>query len=64
MRVNISTVVDKIISNAPGGGMRPHFTFLGVFWGVTIIGERFCAFCDLVRTFFIAFGTFLVALFW
>ena len=44
--------------------MRPNFTFLGVFWGVTIIGERFCAFCDLVRTFFIAFGTFLVALFW
>ncbi len=46
--------------------MRPrlYLAFLGVFWGGTIIGERFCAFCDLVRTFCIAFGAFLVALFW
>ncbi len=29
-----------------------NFTFLCVFWGVAIIGEGFCAFCDLVRTFF------------
>ena len=46
--------------------MRPpiFFTFLGVFWGVAIIGEGFCAFCDLVRTFFVAFGTFLGTRFW
>ena len=46
--------------------MRPpiFFTFLGVFWGVIIIGEGFCAFCDLVRTFFGACGTFLGTLFW
>ena len=46
--------------------MRPllYLAFLGVFWGVTVIGWRFCAFWDLVRTFFMAFGTFLVALFW
>ena len=41
--------------------MRPpiFFTFLGVFWGYGLLREGFCAFCDLVRTFFIAFGTFL-----
>ena len=27
------------------------FYVVGCFLGVTIIGERFCAFCDLVRTF-------------
>ena len=46
--------------------MRPPLfvTFLGVFWGVTIIGEGFCAFCDLVRALFRASGTFLGTRFW
>ena len=46
--------------------MRPllSYAFLCVFWGVTVTGAGFCAFCDQVRTIFMAFGTFLVALFW